>query len=449
MNLDLALIAGILENRDLTRAIRAGATVDLLTDEAVTMWNLISSHEEKFHEVPSIAFFQELYPAYTHVTPENSVDVIVHELKTRRLGNEIQQAVRDLLEVNAVDPWKAKEMLSSRSDDINTKNQVGNTRVVLGEDKEQMLALLDSLSRHDGLIGYPWPWEWMNNRTTGIRDGNLIYIYGREKNKKTFLTLYIALFLWSHGLRVMYFTREMTREEICFVAYCMVCGLDIDHYKKGEITTEQRNNMIDVMDLLKESGRFIISETAGGVPSFKAEIEEVNPHVVFHDCWKYMADDAMGDKLGDETRYVARTIDQIKQTAMKRKIPILLCGHANREGDKTKGRSGTEQAWSDNIIRRVDLSLRIISDDRSQRMAIIINRARGMKQGAGFTISGKLCDGFGKEMESNALWVNDFDEASQAEEESHDRTQKDKLPVGVPAKFTQASFAPKPNFQRR
>lgn len=449
MNLDHSLVACILESRDLGRAIRAGASADLLTDEAVTMWNLVTAHEERFHEVPSVDFFKEIYPPYEHVKPENVVEVVVHELKTRKLGNDIQQAVRDMLELNAVDPWKAKEFLAARSDEINTKNQVANTRVTLGEDKDRTLALLDALSRNEGLIGYPWPWSWLNERTTGIRDGNLIYVYGREKSKKTFLTLYIALFLWSHGLRVLYFTREMTREEISFIAYCMVCGFDIDRFKKGEMTTAQREHLGETLDMLVQSGRFIISENDQGLAGFKAEIEEVNPHVVLHDCWKYMADDAMGDKVGDESRYVSRTIDGVKQYAMKRKIPVILCGHANREGEKSKGRSGTEHAWSDNIIRRVDLSLRVVSDDAQNRLAIIINRARGMKQGVGFTVSGKLCDGFGTIMENNALWVDNFDESDREEEASHARTQKDKLPQGVPTRFTPASFQAKSTFQRR
>lgn len=450
MNLDHSLIAGVLESRDLGRAVRAGATVDLLTEEAVTMWNLILAHEERFHEVPSVDFFKELYPPYEHVQPENAVEVIVHELKTRKLGNEIQQAVQHLLEVNAVDPWKAKDYLVSRSDEISTKNQVANTRMVLGEDKDRTLALLDSLARHEGLIGYPWPWDWLNDRTTGLRDGNLVYVYGREKSKKTFLTLFIALFLWSHGLKVLYFTREMTREEIAFVAYCMIGGIDIDRYKKGELTTAQKEHLASMMDLLRESGRFIVSENDQGIAGFKAEIEEVNPHVVVHDCWKSMADDAMGDKVGDESRYVAATIEKVKKFAMKRKVPIILVGHANREGEKSKGRSGTEHAWSDNIVRRVDLSLRVVSDDAQNRLAIIINRARGMKQGVGFTVSGKLCDGFGTLIENNALWVDSYDEADREEEEaSHARTQKDKLPQGMPTKFTPASFSKPSNFQRR
>lgn len=446
MNLDHSLIAGILESRDLSRAIRAGANADLLTDEAVTMWNLIVAHEEKFHEVPDVHFFTELYPPYAHAVPQNAMEVIIYELKTRKLGNDVQGMIRGAMELNAVDPWKAKEYFTTQIDSINTRNQPGNTRAVLGADKTQTLALLDSLAQHGGLIGYSWPWEWMNQRTAGLRPGNLVYLYGREKSRKTFLLVYAALYWWSQGLRVLFFTREMTKDEIIFIAYAMLCGLNIDKYKKGEITQAQRAHIEEMMDLLAADGRFVISDNDQGVPGFRAEIEEVRPHVVLHDFWKAMADDAMGDKVGDESRYVSRTIEMIKQFTMKQQIGTILCGHANREGATSKGKSGTEHAWSDNIIRRVDLSLRVVTDDSQDRSALIINRARGMKQGVGFTLRARLCEGFGQVIENSAAWVADYSEADAQEAPEQ---KQDKIPEGIPARFDAGSFKDRKNFQRR
>lgn len=450
MNLDYSLIAGVLENRDLSRAIRAGACAELLTDEAVTMWNLLVDYEGRFNEVPSPELFKELYPPYDHAAPADSIEAVIHELKTRRLGNDIQQGVRDLLELNAADPWKAKELFTQRADEISTRNQVANTRMVLGANAEATLAMLDSLAQHGGVLGLPWPWPYLNERTMGMRGGNLIYLYGREKSKKTYLDLYIALYLWSRGNKVLYFTREMTKEEISFIAYAILARLDIDQYKSGVLSTDQRENLETAMQLLRESGRFVISDNDGGIAGFKAEIEEVNPQVVVHDCWKYMADDAMGTKYGDEAKYVSRTIDQVKQVAIKRAIPVIVTGHANRGGEESKGRSGTEHAWSDNIIRRCDIALRVISNDAMDWLAIVINRARSMKQGGGFTISGQLCKTFGDFLEPNVSWLDDFSEAAREEEASKARAKPTQpQPVGVPPKFSVKTFGAAPDFKRQ
>ena len=111
MNHDLALISAVLEEKDFSKSISAGMSPDLLGDEALVYWDVLSSHWELHHEVPSVDFFKGLCPTYEHQPAGVAVEAIIGQLKMQKLGTEIDQAVRDVADVNSVDPWTAKKRL--------------------------------------------------------------------------------------------------------------------------------------------------------------------------------------------------------------------------------------------------------------------------------------------------------------------------------------------------
>ena len=321
----------------------------------------------------------------------------------------------------------------------------GHTDRVAGSNKRDILRTLDVLRQGQGLIGYPWPWEYLNERTVGLCSGNVFYFYGRQKSKKTWLLLWMALFYWSRGMRVLFFTREMTRDELDWRLIALICGFDFLSLVKGEITTEGQVLLEQKMDELHQSNRFIISEVDGGVSEFKAKIEEVRPNIVFHDFFKAMADSDAGAKM-DEHRSVARTVDKIKDYAIsKAHIPLILAGHANREGAKTKGMSDTEHAWSDNITRKTDAAFRVINDKANDRIAIVVNSGRAIQENVSFTISGRLCHGFGEMLEEGAPWLSSLLEREDGEDKNRSQSQ---TPKGDGhSKFSGTSF--KKPFKRR
>lgn len=442
MNYDLALISSVLDGRDVARAVQAGIDKPgLLNEEAQVYWDVIKEHYESFHEAPSIDHFKNLCPTYTHGAAEDSIEALIYELKTRKLGADIDKAMFSVSETNGGDPWEAKKILLQLSEMISSRNTQDNHTYVVGEDKEATLSQLDLLQNGSGLLGYPWPWEHLNNNSVGLCGGNAFYVYGRQKSRKTFLLLYMAIFYWQMGLKVLFFTREMSAEELKWRIYALACGLTYIKLLKGDLTTAERDRLARVADEFAESNRFIITDVADGISGFKAGIEEHKPHIVFHDYFKAMADDAMSGKINGEHRYVARIADQMKSyMSDKAKIPLVFAGHANREGSKVKGINDTEHAWSDHITRRVDGALRVVTDRRNQRMALFVNAGRSMREGLGLTLDASLCETFGDMIDSDYSWIRKYSESEDEEAESKDRTQATKSVEGTPKKFSSNSF---------
>tara|TARA_Y100001938_G_C8061352_1_gene417475 strand:+ start:238 stop:1584 length:1347 start_codon:yes stop_codon:yes gene_type:complete len=448
MNYDLGLISAVLESRDITSAITAGAdTPNLLEDEAQIYWDVLKDQYDSFHEVPSIEHFKTLCPTYEHVKPSDSVESIVHELKTMRLGAEIEKAIHDLAGVNRVDPWDARTRLMKATEKIVARNSTGNTDHTVGHNLDALFHKIERLQSGQGLIGYPWPWDMFNSQTTGLCPGNCIYIYGRQKSRKTFLLLYLALHYWSLGLKVLFFTREMTHDELMWRILALLGDLDYLSTLRADISTEAKKNLREQLQAIADSDRFIITDIGEGTSAFKAKIEEHRPQVVFHDYFKAMADDMMGDKTGSEHRYVARAVDQmVNYVSTKAKIPLFFAGHANREGAKSRGTSSTEHAWSDHITRRVDMAMRVVTDRRNDRMALIVNAGRSIREGIGITLDANLCTGFGEVIDEDYSWVKNFVEQEEEEQKSKARTNS--TPSGTPtnSKFSPGSF--KKSFRR-
>jgi hypothetical protein len=443
MNYDLALVSAVLETRDLGEALKEGVKVQHLGDEAQQFWDLIMDHHEMFHEVPSIDYFQGICPGYEHRPPADSIPSIVHELKTRHLHSAVEDALQVVAELNSVDPWEARLRLMDLASDIAVLNQKGNTDLVAGEDKHEVFRTLERLQQTGGLLGFPWPWEYLNKRSIGLMPGNFVYLYGREKCKKTWILLYMALFWEALGLKVLMFTKEMGNEELAWRLYCLAMGFDIEAWSNGEISTHGKTMLEDAMDAMYEHRNLIFSEIDGGMAAFTAKVDEIKPDIIIHDYMIGIAEDEMiGKKNPREHEYAKKVANQLKAFAMKRKIPVIACGHANKEGVKLKGKSTVEVAHSDHISRKVDYLLRVVSDDANDRTGIIINAGRNIKKFTAWTMNSRLCNGFGEMLSDNVEWIDAVDDVKSASEKSKQDNE-----VMPPSGDTKLSF--KPKFGRR
>jgi len=441
MNHDLALISAILaEDSGYAEAIKLGLKPKFLGLEAQAYWDIISDHYEQFHEVPSLDFFTSICPAYDHRPPRDSVESIVHELKTRYLHCEIEDALKTVADTNAADPWAARDSLARLSDTIIIEVQQSNTDLVAGSDKAEVLKRLEFLRTNRGLLGYPWPWEYFNANSPGVCPGNFIYFYGREGVRKTFLLCFLANWFESQGLRVLFFTREMTMEEIAWRLYPMRMQIPYREMTTGQISSDGLVKLEDTLDDLYQRKNIIVTEIDGGLAGLRAKIEEVKPHVVIHDYMFALAEDMMEGTRMREHEAIGNVVNGLKRMAMKLKIPIIACGHANREGERLKGQNSTEYAGSDKIARRADYGMRIITDDANDRTAIILNKGRQARKHLSFTIDATLCNGFGTYVDDNTTWVHGVDEQKKAEAESKARSQV-ATPEGTPTKLSAEAFA--------
>lgn len=447
MNHDMALVAAVLDEKaGYRKALKAGAKPELLGAQAGLYWDVLSHYVDEHGQIPSVGFFKGLCPEYEHHPTGDSVEMLVEELKTYHLGNEMNIVLGQLAEKNGLDPWEAKRELVALSDKLNVMHQPRNTRSAVGEGRAKLIQNLKMLRDGSGMLGLHWPFAPLNARTPGILAGNVIYFYGRHKSKKTWVMLHMALFFESMGYRVLFFTREMSKEELEWRLGALILGIDLDDYSKGRVTDEQLEIVEEILGEIFDRGRFVITENTDGIAGYRAEIDDFQPDIVMHDYWKALADDAMGDKVTAEKRFVDRTIDLIVDYHARCKIPVIICGHANRDGEKSKGKSSSEHAWSDHIARRIHAAIRVIKSQDGERVGLRINAGRSIPEDIDITLEGGAA-GFGEILNVDPSWMFATDEAQKASTESRKRQDDDanspvvKRPIG-------RAFGAKPTAQR-
>ena len=445
MNHDLALISAVLESGDISEAIQLGVKPKFLGGEAQVYWDSLSDHYEQFQEVPSLEYFTSMYPAYAHSISGDSLESLTYDLKTRYLHSEVDNILEQIAELNSADPWEAKTRLSSLSDALAVEVQKVNTDLLAGSDKAEVLRRIEFLKHNQGLLGYPWPWDYLNRNSKGVCPGNFIYFYGREKSKKTFLLCKLADHFEKLGLKVLFFTREMTLDEIAWRLYPMRVGLPYKELTAGEISSDGIIKLESAMDDLFARKNLIVTEMDGGMAGVRAKIEEVKPAVVIHDYMMAIAEDELEmSGKSREHEVIGKVAGGLKRLAMKLKIPIIACGHANREGVKAKGSSSIEYAGSDKIVRRIDYGFRVISDDSIGKVALILNAGRDSKKFLSMSLDGTLCNGFGNFLDTDVSWIEGVD----AVQEETEKKKKDKAPPAG-TKLSNAPIAkPKSVFRR-
>lgn len=444
MDYDRALIGHIITKKSLQDAIQLGVTADMLSEEARVYWDFLHSHYTRFREVPSLPYFQDHFPGYEHDVPADSLEVLVHNLKSILLAKDLDEVSRQTAEMAFVDPWEARSRLLARVSEIASRHQQDDTDLIAGDNSEEIKGLVQRARETGGVLGHPWPWALLNRHTPGIDKGHFVYFYGPEKSKKSWLMVYLADFFEDQGLRVAVHTREMSRQEFSLRLYAMRAQLDWDEdLTQGKITTNGEQALEAVMRGFKERRRILFTEIGEGIAGMQAKREQFRPHIIIHDYMKALADDAMAGKNvrpGQEHSFVAAAADQIASYGKSTGIPIIAVGHTNADEAKLQGRSTQDAAHSKHIARRLDYMFRIVNDEYHNRLGLILVAGRHARKFLGLTISGHLCRGFGEVIEENAEWVKDFDVVKGSEEEAKKRKPEVKT-TGATSVISASAFA--------
>lgn len=424
MNIGHALISSILDTRDIRQAITGGVTSDLFDYETAQYWEVLLQHYDLHSEVPSLEYFKEIAPGYKFIKPQDTFSALLLEAKTQYLGQALQEGLVHVSGANGADPWVARDMLVSLAEKMLVGHQTDDTLTKVGSDIEETLREIEEIQNNSGVIGLPWPWDYLNEKSLGFRDEELYYIYGREGTGKTFLNLWLALHFWAMGKKVLFFTREAGHAQLKWRIIALMLRMPMRDVMKGQFTMSQYDEMVELHKDIAESNRWYCSEIGDGMTGFKSVVEQINPDIVIHDYFKSMADDAMGDKTHSQHTFVARIIDQIKDYAMRKKVPIIITGHANRKGVGSDGRNSEELAWSDHIARRCDFVIRLITDPDIERTAFIFTKARGMEPGISLTFDANKCERFGDFISLDTTWIKDIGKKDK-EEKKKDFMQGD------------------------
>lgn len=216
-------------------------------------------------------------------------------------------------------------------------NVRGGLEPVKGAMRKFHAQVIERYERGPGLIGDPWPWEALNERTNGLRDGVLYIVGGRPSMGKSIFGLQAAVFSAMAGRRTAFFSIEMGAEECMGRAVACVARIPhnwVEHPNDSDHDAELYwSRMEDAISRVTNSPMILDESPAISSRQMVARADRAHLQAPL----RLVVIDHMHDMLIDpkNARFDYGQITQDAKSMAKRyRCPVILLAQLNREAAK-------------------------------------------------------------------------------------------------------------------
>lgn len=390
-------ITRIIETGDIKTAIKRRIVADFFTQpDARAAYSYLVGFYNQYGETPSMELFRKKFPDFELQSTPDSVAAVADDLRQNKL-------YRDLVEMIDEGVALTREDVHSALSHFRTLVATLTTQHVLTRDMditrtvEEMKAEYERVSVGQGMLGIPWPWPKLNETTLGIQNGELIFWYARPKAGKTWLMICTAVHALRNNRRVLFVTMEMPVEQIRRRTAAMWAGINYQSLRSGQLTASEKRRYFDDLEALAELEGFVVSggdENRGtGITSLAAKIQEYSPDLVLVDGVYLMHDDR-GNKKSSDWQSISHITQDLKSLVKRLNIPLIGSTQSNRAGEKTRGESLSEMAFSDSFVQDGDYVIRLIHDKEQKEDQEALVTLPGIREAPGctFTINAKFAE---------------------------------------------------------
>ena len=203
-----------------------------------------------------------------------------------------------------------------------------------------------------GMSGIPTRFEELDNRTSGLRAGELLILAARPGMGKSTLAMNIAMNLAiDQSVPILFFTLEMSRLEVLLRVLCAHSQTNHADLKRGHIPQGKRASIQASMDQIFRSPVYMDDTGALTIWDCISRTRKLNLDLrtngqgklglVVVDYLQLMSDPE-NRKFGRQME-VASISRALKQLAMSEGVPILALSQMNRSVEQRRGESARPQ----------------------------------------------------------------------------------------------------------
>jgi hypothetical protein len=369
-------------------AIRAGVRADLFsTIEGQVLWEFLFQwyHDKaRYGTTPSIDIIKERFKQT--LLPERA-DYPLGTLVTLLTENKMQRVMLSrlpqVLQLAAVDPMGARKEMASMLQDTSVGSEacpVVDLAEVAYEHVRQEMALLRDKK---GTLGFPFPWEPMTTGSNGACPGKSLLVMAPPKTGKSMVCLYMcAHFYWYHNARVMVFCgKEMGADDVLTILACMITKTSLERYWKGEISKEEGDRCLEILDSLREETKFganrsrllICEDLTTNLEAAKETLLSFQPDISYYDAL-YSAAESL--RWEEQSQLVT---DYVSLGPLTKAFMMASWQSHIREAKVAGIEDQTDYAYTQNIMAKTWLTMKLK------------RRQRGKTMECGFPATRKLC----------------------------------------------------------
>lgn len=221
---------------------------------------------------------------------------------------------------------------------------------------------------HDGLIGVSSGIKKLDRYLHGFRQNALYVLAARPGRGKTTLGVNFALAALRAKKLVAYFTVEMPYYQLTAKLLSREARVDSVRLDTGVLTTDHLSSIERAVVELKEMGLYIDDSFAGSFPKVISTCEKLarrrQLNMVIVDYVQQLS--YPGEKFSSRQAEISRITHELKQLAMRLKIPVIALAQVNRQGDQADVPSNIYLKDSGSIEQDADAVIFITKEAESQ-----------------------------------------------------------------------------------
>lgn len=286
----------------------------------------LASYPKLYGDKPSSAALTHKFPDFPYSTEACdsafAAEEVINEYTRRLLVKSIQKAA-DHLEQG--DTEEAMLAVSSFIPPARMKPM------------ENDLADLDFLDQYqekeDALVV---PWDTLQDRTGGMRGGDLWYLAARLSQGKSWTLAAFARDALMAGRKVKFYSLEMPRYQVLVRMHVLLgaeLGLDVDHIAMRDKLYDHSEYRKLVKKINEEvPGELHIHDTSMGrvTPSTVAQDRGIDLCIV---DYAGLMSTPLGGRAIDDWRSMGVISNMLKEVALSNNMRIIAAAQINREGD--------------------------------------------------------------------------------------------------------------------
>lgn len=391
-NIERGLISKLLETKDISTVKDLQIKPFFFKGENRKAFKFINDTYLKTGEVPTIRVFQNKFKHYeldTYVNTNNeecigteeSIRHWCNEVRNKVKHNKIVEATGEIVDkLDELDTEEAyalmkKTVLFIESDVVET------SAVDITKDTDERKRAYLERKEKQGMIGIPTGFDKLDYILKGLQNKQLITLIAKTGVGKTWIECIIGANAQLNNYRVLHFTTEMSEEQLRDRYEAILIGATMGEFnygkfKSGMLEKEEEQKYFTFLEEVAPKLEPLIIETATGVSSITAKIDQYNPDLILIDG-AYLMEDEQGAK--DDWLRVAHITRDLKAVAKNRKKPIFINSQADSTTSKKTGPELENIGFSKAIGHDSDVVLSLFQDelmreDREMKLKVLKQR---------------------------------------------------------------------------
>lgn len=162
----------------------------------------------------------------------------------------------------------------------------------------------------------------------GIYKGELTTIAAKSSVGKTSLALQIMLNVLKQGKKVLFITREMSKEQILMRNLTKKTGINTNKMKSGNIGAEEWKLIVEVLSEMNKDNLIFINDKIHTVAQIRKRIRQIKPDLLIVDYVQLMTP---SNNLSNREREVAGISRDLKNITLDFNMSVIQLSQLNDE----------------------------------------------------------------------------------------------------------------------